>query len=345
MDSPSRSRKRGPEDQIDKQIESFEPENNKRSKASLGCILEPVPAGNPNFTGKLPANLASCGPQDIFKLVEERKKRSMMNSQSRREGEELPGTIPHESIVRQDSQTPANSNAGQDSITNHHSTFAVPISTRQEYQGIALDKEPDRPVSRMDHISSHNPIGRVGNHALQDYQMQLILLDQQIEKRRLMKKALEAQDTALRTITSLPNQLNIAHTSVKTLLENLPAYFKDTEVFKHSIRADIKLLQFCEEDLVKKGAEIEDLENRYNELIQMTPVAQQEELEQVKEKTMLTMQQDRERLRLGRDKTLGEVEEKNQRIAALEGALRRARELVPELIEDLTKLAPKLRDG
>jgi hypothetical protein len=54
MDSPSRSRKRGPENQLDKQIEDSEPENTKRSKDSLECILEPVPAGDPTFTGKLP---------------------------------------------------------------------------------------------------------------------------------------------------------------------------------------------------------------------------------------------------------------------------------------------------
>lgn len=268
-----------------------------------------------------------------------------MNSQSYREGEELPGTIPHESIIRQNSQTPANSNTGQDSITNHHSTFAVPISTRQEDQGKAIAGEPDRPVGRMNHNSVYNPAGGVVNHPLQHYQMQLMVLEQQKEQRRLMEKALEAQDTALRTITSLPDQLNIAHTSVKKLLENLPAYFEDIEGYKRSIRGGIQMLQFGEELLVKKEAEIEDLENRYNELIQMTPVAQQEELRQVKEKAILTMQQDREKLKLNRDKTMGEVEEKNQRIAALEGALGRARELVPELIEDLTKLAPKLRDG
>ena len=76
----------------------------------------------------------------------------------------------------------------------------------------------------------------------------------------------------------------------------------------------------------------------------MTPEAQQGELRQVKDKAMLTRQQSLEKLRLKRDNAIGEVEEMNKRIAGLEGALGRARELVPELIEDLIKLAPKLRD-
>jgi hypothetical protein len=352
MDSPSRSRKRGSEDQLDKQIENSELENTKRSKASLECILEPVLAGDPNFTGK-PQHLAVLSHDralyvsdyDVDLREQQNKKRSMVNSQSRREGEELSCTIAHESIVRQDSQAPVNGNTGQGPIANYHNIFAVPISTRQEDQGIALAGEPDRPVVRMIPNSLHNPVGGGGNHALQDYQMQLMLLEQQNKKRLLMAKQVqEAQDTALRTITSLPDQLNIAHTSVKELLENLPAYFKNIEDFKHSIPADIKNLQDYEEDLDKKEAEIKALENRYNELIQMTPGAQQGDLRQVKDKAMLTMQQDWEKLRLNRDNTIGKVEGKNERIAGLERALGRAKELVPELIEDLIKLAPKLRD-
>jgi chromosome segregation ATPase len=197
----------------------------------------------------------------------------------------------------------------------------------------------------MNHNGLYNPVGGGGNHALQDYQMQLMLLEQQNKKRLLMAKiALEEQDTALRTITSLPDQLNIAHTSVKELLENLPAYFQNIEDFKCSIPRDIETLQGYEEKLDKKEAEIKALENRYNELIQMTPEAQQGELRQVRDKAMLTMQQDREKLRLNRDNTVEEVEGKNGRIEGLGVALGRSKELVPELIEDLIKLAPKLRD-
>jgi hypothetical protein len=348
MDSPSRSRKRGSRDQLGKQIDNSEPENTKRSKASLECILEPIPAGDPNFTGKLPHltvlsddHALYVSDHDVDLREQQNKKRSMMHSQPRREGEELSGTIAHESIVRQDSQTPVNGNTGQGPIINYH----VSISTRQEDQGIALAAEPGRLVGRMNHNSQYNPVVSGGQLALQDYQMQLMLLEQQNKKRLLMpNKEREEQGTALRTFTPLLDQVNIAHTSVKELLENLPAYVQNIQDFKHSIPADIQALQGHEENLNKKEAEIKTLENRYNELIQMTPEVQQGELRQVKDRAMLTMRQDWEKLRLNRDNTMVEVEGRTERIAGFERELGRARELVPELIENLIKLAPKLCD-
>jgi hypothetical protein len=105
-----------------------------------------------------------------------------MNSQSRREGEELSGTIAHKSIVRQNSQTPVNGNNGQGIITNDHNIFAVPLSTRQEDQGIALAGEPDSPVVRMNRNSLDDPVGGGGNHPLTDFQMHILLLEQQNKK-------------------------------------------------------------------------------------------------------------------------------------------------------------------
>jgi ElaB/YqjD/DUF883 family membrane-anchored ribosome-binding protein len=322
MDSPSRSRKRGSEDQPNKQIENSEPKNTKRWKASLGCILEPVPVDDPNFTRKLSPFAVSSDDHalyvsnnDMDLREQQHQKRSMVNAQSRREGEELSGTIAYDSILNQDSR-----NTGQGPITNYDNILGVPILTRHEDEGIAL-------------------AGR--NHTLQDYQMQLMLLEQQNRKHFEARKQ---QDAALRTITSLPDQLNIAHTSVKELLENLPAYFQNIEDFKDSILGHTKALQDNEEALNKKEAEIKALEDKYNELIQMTPEAQQGELRQIRDRAMLSMQKHWEKLRLDRDNTMEMVEGKNERIAGLEKALGRARELVPELIEDLIKLAPKLRD-
>ncbi|KFY19633.1 hypothetical protein V491_04315 [Pseudogymnoascus sp. VKM F-3775] len=242
----------------------------------------------------------------------------------------------------QDSQTLINGNTAKGPITIYPNIFAVPMSTGQEYQGLALAGQPDSPVVRMNHNGLDN---YVGNHSLQDYQMELMLLEQQNKKRLLMaKEDLKEQDTALRMIPLVLNQLNIAHISVKGLLANLPTYFQNIEDFKSSIPRDIKALQGYEEKLDEKEAEIKALENRYNELIQMTPEAQQGELRQVRDKAMLTMQQDREGLTRDRDNTVEKIEEKNGQIEGLGLALGRSRELMPELIEDLKKLAPKLHD-
>lgn len=179
----------------------------------------------------------------------------MIVGQSRQE-EELSGTIAHESVGIQDSQTLINGNTAKGPITNYPNIFAVPMSTGQEYQGLALAGQPDYPVVRMNHNGRDN---YVGNHALQDYQMHLMLLEQQNKKRLLMAKAFEEQDTALKTIPLVLNQLNIAHISVKELLENLHTYFQNIEDFKSSIPRDIKTLQGYEEKLDKKEAEIKAL--------------------------------------------------------------------------------------
>ena len=67
------------------------------------------------------------------------------------------------------------------------------------------------------------------------------------------------------------------------MLENVPAYSQNIEVFKQSIPADIKAAQGYEEDLNKKEAEIKALEDRYNGLIEMTPEAWQGSLREVKD--------------------------------------------------------------
>ncbi|KFY37310.1 hypothetical protein V495_07249 [Pseudogymnoascus sp. VKM F-4514 (FW-929)] len=188
----------------------------------------------------------------------------------------------------------------------------------------------------------------IGAHALQDYQMQLMLLEQQNKKRLLMVRAeqdaSEEQDAALKTLLLALNQLDTAHIYVRELLTKFPTYFQNIEDFKSSIPRDIKTLQGYEEKLDNKEAEIKAMEIRYNELIRMTPVAQQGELQQVRDKAMLTIQQDLEGLTQDRDNIVAKIKEKNGRIEELGVALGRSRELMPELIEDLKTLALKLRD-
>ena len=344
MGSPSRPRKRGSEDQLDNQIANSQPENTKRSKTSLECILGPIPASDPKFTGKLPAlsndRALSVHDYEVDLREQQNRKRLVMADKPWREEEEPSDSVAH--FCRQHSQVPVNGNTGQGPVTNYPNMFAVPMSTRQEDQGIVLAGYPDPPAVAINRSGPY-PAGRVETHPLRDYQIQLMLLEPQNHKILLMpKEAREEQDTALRTLTSLPDQLNIAQTAVKELLENLPAYFRNIEDFKQSMPEDVKTLQVCEVELDRKEAEIKTLENRYNELIEMTPGAQQEALQQVKNQAMLTMQEDREKLKLDRDNAIEKVEGKNKRIAGLEGALGRSRELVPELIEDLMKLAPKI---
>lgn len=202
---------------------------------------------------------------------------------------------------------------------------------RQEGKGIPLAGEPDRPVVE-----------------LQDYQVQFLLLDKQNKKRLEMQRlemqnfsaVRDRQDIELEEITSPLNQLTLAHLSIKELLQRLPTHHQYIEDLKVSLLADIKTLESCERDLNKKEAELKSMEDRYNELINMTPETQQGELQEVKDKVMVTMQQDWEKVKLDRDNAMGRVKDTNEQIAGL----KKASELVPELIKDLTQLAVKLHD-
>ncbi|KAH8587538.1 hypothetical protein B0O99DRAFT_747523 [Bisporella sp. PMI_857] len=320
MEPPSRSRKRGFGDQLAAQMRNSEPGNTQRSKANLDYILAPIPAGD-------------SAEQDM--------KRLMAAAQPHQE-EELSGTLAQKFVSRQDSQAPFDGNTGQGIITSYHNTFAAPMSTSQEYRGLALARQLGSPAARMNHNSPDNSDRRARSWEMQDYRMQIMLLEQQNRNRLSMATtAPKGQDTALQKITLLLDQLNITHTSVKELLAKFPAYIQH---FMSSVPRDINILQSYDEKLDQEEAEIKALENRYNELIQMTPEAQQGELRQVRDKVMLTMQQDREELRLDRYNAARIVEEESGRTGGLRVALMRSREVVEELIEDLMRLVPELRN-
>jgi hypothetical protein len=70
---------------------------------------------------------------------------------------------------------------------------------------------------------------------------------------------------------------------------------------------------------------------------------EQEELDHAHE-SMLAMQKDWDKLKLDRDSIMRKVEGKKEWIAGFERALGRARQSVPQLIEDLKKSAPQLRE-
>jgi len=85
-------------------------------------------------------------------------------------------------------------------------------------------------------------------------------------------------------------------------------------------------------------------ENKYDELLQITPLTQYSELQNIKDKVLLAVRQDCEDLRVKRDKTLSEVKEKNERVSRQQEDFDRIILLVPKLIEDLKELGPRLHD-
>jgi len=344
MDSPSRSRKRGSQDQLHNQDVFSQPENIKRSKNSLESILEKFPEvivldDDPDSAPYVP----DYGV-DLHK--QQNKQMSTIYRPTRREGEELPSTVTQESIVKQDPQNPVNGNTGQGPVTNNRDTLANPIWTRQLDQGTAHAGGLNRPVIREPHDSPHDTVGQGADHASQDYQRQLKLVAQQNEKRLMTERQTQqSQETIMWMIASLPDELNVAHKAVKALSENIPVYIEAIKILKQSVPVDIKALQGYERDFNNKEVEIKALESRYNELIRMTPGAQQEELRQVKDRAMLTVQQEWEALRLKRDDIIREIEEKNERIAGSERGLERATQVMPDLIQDLIQLEPKLQNA
>ena len=70
------------------------------------------------------------------------------------------------------------------------------------------------------------------------------------------------------------------------------SWLQNLRSLKDSLPLDEEALQAHQEQLNKKQAEIYTLEAKYEDLAQMMPQAQQEELQQVREITKSTMQQE-----------------------------------------------------
>ncbi len=174
-------------------------------------------------------------------------------------------------------------------------------------------------------------------------QMQLIQVNQS-NMTELRIQGIEEEQDPLKTIISLEDYLQHGHAAVKQFLSQIPAYSEKMEDSKRSISTDIGNLQLAEVSLADKEAKIRAVENRYDDLIQMTPSAQQGELQKVKERSLLTMQEELKGVKSSRDEKSDDIEEKQAKLREAEGALKSARQLMPELILDLNELVLKLNE-
>jgi chromosome segregation ATPase len=198
-----------------------------------------------------------------------------------------------------------------------------------------LAAPPSLPLEPHGLISNNdgNSISMGPDQALIDWRAQMLLLAQQNEEKLAIEK--EFQHTlALQAITSLPEKLDVAHESVKDWLGALTFYLRSIGGFSED----------HEERIREKEEEIAALEEKYGELMGMTPVAHRDDLRQVKDRVIRAMQRDMEALREKGEEMRKKVEGKNDKRAEVERALERTRELVPVLVGDLIKLEQRLSD-
>ena len=138
--------------------------------------------------------------------------------------------------------------------------------------------------------------------------------------------------------------LKATHNNASQWLQQLPLWLQDLRSLKDSLPRDEEALPAHKEQVHKKQAEIDMLEAKYEDLAQITPEAQQEELQQVREKAKLTMQRDVWELNTRLEVCLRGMQEKRARIENLEVCVRGLKSATPEAIEALKALVARLPD-
>jgi hypothetical protein len=88
-----------------------------------------------------------------------------------------------------------------------------------------------------------------------------------------------------------------------------------------------------------KELKIKALEQKYDELLQMMPASQHEELLLMKEKSKRTMQQEVDELRKANEDTLNVLPVRKAQIAQFKIDVTNLKQVLPEVMQALTELA------
>jgi hypothetical protein len=142
----------------------------------------------------------------------------------------------------------------------------------------------------------------------------------------------------------LVDLLKATHNDASELLQQLPVWFQNLRSTKDSLPQDEKVLQDHQEKFNKKQAEIDTLDAKLEDIMQMMPKAQEEQLQQLREETRITMLRAKEELNRVFKDCLRGVQEKKARIGKLEEGVRSIKSGIPAAIETLKALAAQLPD-
>jgi hypothetical protein len=140
----------------------------------------------------------------------------------------------------------------------------------------------------------------------------------------------------------LVDLLKATHDKALERLQQLPVWFQNLRSTKDSLPQDEKVLQDHQEKLNKKQAEIDTLDAKFEDIMQMMPKAQEEQLQQLREETRITMLRAKEELDRVFEDCLKGVQEKKARIGTLEGGVRSLKSGIPVAIETLKALVAQL---
>jgi hypothetical protein len=145
------------------------------------------------------------------------------------------------------------------------------------------------------------------------------------------KNTLSLPDVISCLISCLPPNIQnwVAHVSEH--LQNL-------ESLKATVLTDEGNLSAKEEVIRKKEADLGTLEKKYEELMEVLPGSQREELLVLREKSRKAMQQDLEGLKTSKEQELVVLQHRKKCIRKLESDIQVMKALVPKLEEILTEL-------
>ncbi|KAE9381917.1 hypothetical protein N431DRAFT_425485 [Stipitochalara longipes BDJ] len=121
-----------------------------------------------------------------------------------------------------------------------------------------------------------------------------------------------------------------------------PEYSQRLQALEAKLPADEKLIREQDELIANKRSNIESLEHKYDELIQMMPEPQKEELVLVRDRTRIAVQQEVDQLSRRREGLFNALQYDKAKIGQFKVEMIELKRIIPELVRNLAELADRL---
>jgi hypothetical protein len=137
---------------------------------------------------------------------------------------------------------------------------------------------------------------------------------------------------------SLHNLLEVIKQTVPNSLAQLPQCLQEAKALEALLPSDKETIRKNGDDIRNKEHKIKALEQKYDELLQMMPESQHEELLLIKEKSKRTMQQEVDELTKANEDTLNVLQVRKAQIAQFKIVMANLKQVLPEVMQALTEL-------
>lgn len=141
---------------------------------------------------------------------------------------------------------------------------------------------------------------------------------------------------------SLSVILDILNKSIPHWAAGLHTYPKSTQALEAKLAANEELIREQDELIAKKRSSIKSLEEKYDELIQIMPESQKQELILMRDKTRIAMEEEIDHLSKARDQFAKDLKAIKSRIALFNSNIVEMKRVIPDIVRNLTDLESRI---